>query len=115
MTPVSHQNWKLSLVVWLRCWPVEGQWTNGSISILDGMVAVIPSTAILHGSKGVVEAISRSNRALCHSIHSVHVHRKPLPNTVPMNAGAVVFEFVFDDDRNVLIGLLARLNRTNGN
>lgn len=78
------------------------QRTEGAISILDRVVAVIPCTSVLHRSKCVVEGVSWSNGTLGNTVNTVHVHCLPLSNTVPVDASAIVLQFVGDDDGNIL-------------
>jgi hypothetical protein len=78
------------------------QWTIGSIGILYRVVTMIPRTPILHGSKSIIETVSRSDWTLSYAVDTVHVHRQPLSNPVPMNTGSIVRELVFDDDGDVL-------------
>lgn len=78
------------------------QWTVGSIGILYRVVTMIPRTPILHGSKGIIETVPRSDRTLSYAVDAVHVHCQPLSNPVPMNTGSIVGEFVADDDGDIL-------------
>jgi hypothetical protein len=84
------------------------QRTECAVSILNRVVTVIPCTSILHCSKSVVEAVFGCDRTLGHAIDSVHVHRLPLSDSMPMHAGTVVGQIVGYYDGNVLIKL-ARL------
>lgn len=57
---------------------------------------MIPTTAVLHGSELISEAVARSNRALCDAIDTVHVRSIQLPDPMEMNRCAVELELVDD-------------------
>jgi hypothetical protein len=67
---------------------------------------MVPRTPILHGCPGIIETVPRSDGTLSQAIDAVHVHSQPLPNPVPMNAGAIALEFVVDGDCDILSILL---------
>ena len=63
---------------------------------------MVPRTPILHGSPGIIETVPRSDGTLSQAIDAVHLHTQPLPNSVPVNTGAVSLEFVVDGDCDIL-------------
>lgn len=65
-----------------------------AIGILHGVVAVVPRTTILRGVEAVHKVVPRGDRALSHSIDTIHLHAAQLTNTVPVDARAVVFHVV---------------------
>ena len=66
------------------------EWPEGTIGILDRIVAMVPSASILHSPESIVEFVTRSDWALGDTIHAIHVHCQPLPDAVPMHTCAVM-------------------------
>ena len=65
------------------------------------IMTVIPRTAVLSDSKPVGKAVSASNRALRDG-NTVHVIRKQLTNTMPMDSCALVGKVVDDCDDDLI-------------
>lgn len=57
---------------------------------------------ILQGLELVSETIALGNRALRDTIHTVHLHRIELTNTVPVNRRSVGIVVILDVDHNLV-------------
>ena len=77
---------------------MDGQRARHAIAILKRVVTMIPRGAILQGSEAVGIRFTRSNRALCDAIDSIHFKTVELADPVPMNCGAVEAQIVLDGD-----------------
>lgn len=65
-------------------------------------MATITCASILHSSKSIVEVVTWSYWTLSDIINAIYVHSEPLPDAVLVDAGAVVFELVVDNDGYIL-------------
>lgn len=69
---------------------------------------MVPRTPVLPGSERITETVLRSNGTLRHAIDTVHRCCQKLSNSVPMDAGAIIFQLIFNDDCDILLILLAK-------
>jgi len=96
VVPVRHQNWSEGFVraVVSSGWAVNGHRPKHSISILQRVVAVVPTTAVLHGAEFVSETVARSNGALRYAIDTIHMRSVKLSNTMEVDRCAVERKFI---------------------
>lgn len=66
-------------------------------------MAVIPRAAILIGSPSVGKALPRRNWTLSDTIDSVHVHGLVLPDSVPVDTGAIAGQIVVNGNSDILL------------
>lgn len=77
---------------------MKGQRPSHAITILERVVTMIPRGAVLQSSEAVSIRFTRSNRALCNAIDSIHFKAVELADSVPMNSGAIEAQVVLDSD-----------------
>jgi hypothetical protein len=96
MVPISHQDWFESFVriVVSSRWTVSDQRPKHPISILQRVVAVVPTTAILHGSEFISEAITRNNGTLRDAIDTIHMRSVQSSDTMEMDRCAAERELI---------------------
>ena len=61
---------------------------------------MVPGTAVLRCIEAVCEAVSRGDRTLSDSVHTIHMHGFVLSDAMPMNARPVPFHIVDHLDMN---------------
>lgn len=64
---------------------------------------MIPRRAILKGTKLICKGIVGGIGALGDAIDRIHLHGSVLPDTTPMNRGAVISQFICDVDSDKII------------
>ena len=69
-----------------------------AISILYGVVAVVPCRSVLSRIKGIVERVAGCDGTLSYAIDAVHVHSSELPDPMPVDACTVPGEVIDDVD-----------------
>jgi hypothetical protein len=55
---------------------------------------MIPRGSILNSLKAVRETLTRRDRALSNAVDTVHIHRLILSNSVPVDAGAIIYHAI---------------------
>jgi hypothetical protein len=78
------------------------QWAKGAVGILDGVVTVVPCASVLHCPECVLKGVARCNGTLSYAIDAVHMHRLPLSNAMPVNAGSIMLQVVGNNNSDVL-------------
>lgn len=69
-----------------------------AISVLQGIVAVIPGCAILSDSELVCKAVPRSDGALCDGIDAIVLEGIKQAGAMPVDSSAIELEVVVDSD-----------------
>ena len=98
VAPVTDQERVQDKVIVCGTWSVEGHWSRKTIRILQGIVAMVPGTAVLQDFEDVGKSVCRCDWALGDSVDSVHWHCMKLTNTMPMDGGSVVLQLVCHSD-----------------
>lgn len=96
MRMIGHEQWIDRLVILGTRWAVYSQWTKHAISILERIMAVIPSGSVLFGNESISKAIPWSNWTLGHSGNAIHKEIVFHADTVHMHRGPVVLKVIFD-------------------
>jgi hypothetical protein len=75
---------------------------HATVTHLEGIVAVIPSMAILQGLKLVSKSVVIRNRTLSNAIHSVHLIGVELPDAMPVYRSPVFLVQIGDVDDELI-------------
>ena len=76
--------------------------TECSVSILHGVMTMVPWTPVLQSCPIIGESVSRSDGALSDAIHTVHMRGVQLPNSVPVDTCPIVLQTVCDSHHDLL-------------
>ena len=98
MTPVTEEQWIECNIIIRRARSVEGHRASKAISVLQGVVAMVPRCAILGDIKYISEAVAPSNGALGYAVDSIHFKRVLHSDAVPVDRSAIEFQVVLNCD-----------------
>ena len=98
VAPITEEVWIQGDVKIPSMRTMECHWAKKAISVLQGVVAVIPGCAILSDSELVGKAVSRSDGTLCDGIDAIVLERIEHAGAMPVDSSAIVLEIVLDSD-----------------
>lgn len=69
---------------------MDGEWASHTVTILQGVVTMVPCRAVLHRSESVRVGVARSDGTLRDCVDAVMFKGLKLSQAVPMDGGPVV-------------------------